>query len=160
MIPAMIETHLKDRFSAYEHHHHTAAMSAQELAASEHVSGYRVAKPVVVRLDGRLALAVVAATDRVALGTLEEATAAQSAELVPEQEFAGRFLPCEPGAEPPLALFGIPIFVDEKLLHERRLLMPGGTHEDAIALDTHEWIRSEEVQPIANLGVRRGEHRA
>lgn len=159
MIPAMIETHLRERHSVYEHHRHALAMSAQELAASEHVSGYRVAKVVVVKLDGKLAIAVVAATDRVALGTLEEATAS-TAELVSETEFSGRFRPCEPGSEPPLAMFGLPIFVDEKLLHEKRLLMPAGTHEDAIALDTHEWIRCEEVQPIANLGIRAGEHRA
>ena len=38
--------------------------------------------------------------------------------------------------------------------------MPAGTHEDAIALDTHESIQCEEVQPIANLGIRSGEHRA
>jgi len=159
MIPAMIETHLRERHRVYEHHRHAVAMSAQELAASEHVSGYRVAKPVVVKLNGKLAIAVVAATDRVALGTLEEATAS-SADLVPEAEFAGSFHPCEPGSEPPLALFGLPIFVDEKLLHEKKLLMPAGTHEDAIALDTHEWIQCEEVQPIANLGIRSGEHRA
>jgi Ala-tRNA(Pro) deacylase len=159
MIPAMIETHLREHHRVYEHHRHTVAMTAQELAASEHVSGYRVAKPVVVKLDGKLAIAVVAATDQVALGTLEEATAA-GAELVPESDFIDRFRPCEVGSEPPLALFGLPIFVDEKLLHEKRLLMPAGTHEDAIALDTHEWIRCEEVQPIANLGIRPGEHRA
>lgn len=159
MIPAMIETHLRERHRVYEHHRHGVAMTAQELAASEHVSGYRVAKAVVLRLDGKLAMAVVAATDRVSLGTLEEATAS-TAELVPETEFAGSFRPCEPGSEPPLALFGLPIFVDEKLLHEKKLLMPAGTHEDAIALDTHEWIQCEEVQPIANLGIRVGEHRA
>jgi Ala-tRNA(Pro) deacylase len=155
----MIETHLREHHRVYEHHRHGVAMSAQELAAAEHVSGYRVAKAVVVKLDGKLALAVVAATDRVALGTLEEATASL-AELVPESEFTGSFRPCEPGSEPPLAMFGLPIFVDEKLLHEKKLLMPAGTHEDAIALDTHEWIRCEEVQPIANLGIRNGEHRA
>jgi Ala-tRNA(Pro) deacylase len=159
MIPAMIETHLRERHRVYEHHRHGIAMSAQELAASEHVSGYRVAKAVVVKLDGRLAIAVVAATDRVALGTLEEATAS-TAELVAEAEFIERFRPCEVGTEPPLALFGLPIFVDEKLLHEKKLLMPAGTHEDAIALDTHEWIQCEEVQPVANLGIRAGEHRA
>ncbi len=160
MIPVMIETHLREHHVAYERHHHAIAVSAQELAAAEHVSGYRVAKPVVVKLDGKLAIAVVAATDRVALGTLEEATASTAAELVPETEFAGSFRPCEPGSEPPLALFGLPIFVDEKLLHEKKLIMPAGTHEDAIALDTHEWIQCEEVQPIANLGIRAGEHRA
>ncbi len=159
MIPAMIETHLRERHRVYEHHRHAVAMSAQELAAAEHVTGYRVAKPVVVKLDGKLAMVVVAATDRVALGTLEEATAS-TAELVPEAEFSSNFRPCEPGSEPPLALFGLPIFVDEKLLHEKKLLMPAGTHEDAIALDTHEWIQCEEVQPIANLGIRAGEHRA
>ncbi|HSM93939.1 MAG TPA: YbaK/EbsC family protein [Anaeromyxobacteraceae bacterium] len=159
MIPALIESHLRERHKVYEHHRHALAMTAQELAASEHVSGYRVAKAVVVKLDGRMAIAVVAATDRVALGMLEEATAS-NAELVAESEFLGRFSPCELGAEPPLALFGLPIFVDEKLLHEKKLLMPAGTHEDAIALDTHEWIQCEEVQPIANLGIRSGEHRA
>jgi Ala-tRNA(Pro) deacylase len=159
MIPAMIEAHLRERHRIYEHHRHSLALSAQELAASEHVSGYRVAKPVVVRLDGRLAIAVVAATDKVALGTLEEATAS-AAELVAEPDFIDAFRPCEAGSEPPLALFGLPIFVDEKLLHEKKLLMPAGTHEDAIALDTHEWIQCEEVQPIANLGIRAGEHRA
>jgi Ala-tRNA(Pro) deacylase len=159
MIPAMIATHLREHHRVYEHHHHALAVTAQELAAAEHVSGYRVAKPVVVRLDGKLAIAVVAATDRVALGTLEEATAS-TAELVTEGDFSDVFRPCEPGAEPPLAMFGLPIFVDEKLLHEKRLLMPAGTHEDAMALDTHEWIRCEEVQPIANLGIRSGEHRS
>jgi hypothetical protein len=32
--------------------------------------------------------------------------------------------------------------------------MPGGTHEDAIVLDTYEWMNCEKVQAIANLGVR------
>lgn len=153
MIPAMIELHLRERHPQFEHHPHRIAMTAQELAAADHVTGYRVAKPVVVKLDGRPAIAVVAATDRVSLGTLEEATAT-TVELVPETEFASMFQPCEAGAEPPLSVFGVPIFVDERLLHERRLLMPAGTHEDAVLLDTHEWLRCEHVQPIANLGIR------
>jgi Ala-tRNA(Pro) deacylase len=158
MIPSLIETHLREHHPDYVHHAHARALTAQELAAAEHVSGYRVAKPVVVRLDGKLAIAVVAAADRVSLGTLEEATAA-NAELVPEAEFWPTFRPCDPGAEPPLALFGIPIFVDEKLLSEQRLVMPAGTHEDAVVLETGEWLRCEQVQPIANLGIRSPELR-
>ncbi|BDG01163.1 aminoacyl-tRNA deacylase [Anaeromyxobacter oryzae] len=159
MIPVLIETHLREHHPDYEHHAHARALTAQELAAAEHVSGYRVAKPVVVRLNGKLAFAVVAATDRVSLGTLEETTAS-TAELVPESEFWPTFRPCDPGAEPPLALFGIPIFVDEKLLLERKLVMPAGTHEDAIVLETGEWLRCEQVQPVANLGIRAPELRA
>ncbi len=153
MIPALIDAHLREQHGSAEHRHHPIAMTAQELAAAEHVSGYAVAKPVVVKLDGKLALAVVAATDRVSLSSLEEATGA-SAELVEEGEFTGAFRPCEAGAEPALALFGVPIFVDERFLHERRIVMPAGTHEDAVVLDTHEWIRCERPQPVANLGIR------
>jgi len=157
MIPVAVEEHLK-HYRVVEHREHPRAYTAQELARAEHVSGYRVAKPVVVDLDGRLALAVVAATDRVSLGTLEETTAA-GARLAAEADFTGRFTPCEPGAEPPLALYGMPIFVDERLTHEPRLVMPAGTHRDAVVLETDEWLQREAVQPVANLGIRPGEHR-
>ncbi len=152
MIPAMIEAHLREHHQGYEHHEHPVAMSAQDLASSEHVTGHRVAKPVVVKLDGELAIAVVSAAERVRLGVLEEATGS-TVELVTEPELARRFEPCEPGAEPPLGLFGVQIFVDAALAHEPRLLMAAGTHHDAVVLDTAEWLRCEQVQPVANLGV-------
>jgi Ala-tRNA(Pro) deacylase len=153
MIPTMIEAHLRLRHQGFEHHRHAVAMTAQDLAAAEHVSGRRVAKPVVVSLGGQLAIAVVAAPEKVNLGALEEATGLR-AELVPESIFSGKFEPCEPGAQPPLAVFGVPIFVDQRLEQERWLVMPGGTHEDAIVLDTYEWMNCEQVQAIANLGAR------
>lgn len=153
MIPNTIEAHLRTYHGGFEHLVHESAMTAQDLAAADHVTGYHVAKPVVVKLGGQLALAVVSATDRVALGVLEEATGAQ-AELVPETEFAGRFAPCDAGAEPPLAVFGLPIFADEKLLHAEKILMQAGTHEDSVVLGTHGWMRCEHVQPVANLGAR------
>lgn len=159
MIPTMIEAHLRARHPWFEHHVHARAVTAQELAASDHVSGKHVAKPVIVRLGGRLVMAVVAATDRVNLGVLEEATGV-TAELVSEPEFSGRFLPCEPGSEPPLSLFGLPIFVDEKLEREPTLVMPAGSHEDAVEVDTREWLRCEQAQPVQNLGTRISERPA
>jgi Ala-tRNA(Pro) deacylase len=153
MIPAAIEAHLSGSYRAYTHRTHASAATAQELAAAEHVSGHRVAKPVVVRIGGEVAMAVVAAPDRVNLHVLEEATGA-CAVLAPEAELARRFEPCEAGAEPPLALFGVPIFVDDKLLHEWTILMPAGTHQDAVVLDTAEWAWCERVRPIVNLGRR------
>lgn len=156
MIPALIEAHFREHHGGFEHHRHPIAVTAQDLAQVEHVSGFHVAKPVVVKLGGELVLAVVSAAEHVSLAALEEATGSE-AELVMEQEFVGRFGPCEAGAEPALALFGVPIFADEKLLHDRKLLMPAGTHEDSVVLDMHEWMRCEKVQPVANLGVRSGE---
>jgi Ala-tRNA(Pro) deacylase len=62
-------------------------------------------------------------------------------------------VPCEAGAEPPLSVFGLPIFADERFLRADKILMQAGTHEDSIVLDTHEWILRERVQPVANLGT-------
>jgi Ala-tRNA(Pro) deacylase len=153
MIPTVIEEHLRENHRGFEHRQHASAMTAQDLAAADHVTGYRVAKPVVVRLGGRLVMAVVSAAERVSLGMLEEATG-ERAELVAEDEFSRCFTPCESGAEPPLSVFGLPIFADEKFLHESRILMQAGTHEDSVLLDTHAWILREHVQPVANLGTR------
>lgn len=153
MMPAIIEAHVRERYHDYEHRTHRTASTAQELAAAEHVSGYRVAKPVVLKLNGALAMAVVAATDRVDLRVLEDETGSH-AQLASEPEFSDKFGPCAAGAEPPLAMFGAPIFVDSSLLGEPKILMPAGTHEDSLVVDTREWMACERVRPVANLGWR------
>ncbi len=152
MIPATIQDHLRQHHVGWEHHHHRTATSAQALAHAEHVTGYNVVKPVAVKVGGKRAIAVVSAAQRVRLGVLEEA-AGCDVELVPEFEMWNWFVPCDVGTEPPLAIFDVPIFVDADLLKVKRLLMPGGTYQDSILLDTDEWVRCERVQEIPNLGT-------
>ena len=83
---------------------------------------------------------------------LRRALGARTVELAPEQTFEERFAPCEVGAEPPLRLFGLPIYVDAALARSDRLVMRGGTHEDAIEVETAEWMRSEGATPVERLG--------
>ncbi len=158
MIPERIDQYLKRNHPGCEHTAHMRAVAAQRVAAVEHVSGDRVAKTVVVRLDGELVLAVVAADRKVDLGALALAAGANRADLVPEAEFASRFEPCEAGAEPPLGLFGMPIYVDQALAHEPWVVMRGGTHEDAIRMRTDEWLDVENVRVVRALGRVEWEH--
>ncbi len=152
MIPEPIDQYLRQHHLAYEHTTHMRAVPAQRVAAAEHVSGERIAKPVVVSIDDTLALAVVTATEKVDAEALRRATRATRVEIVPETSFESRFAPCEVGAEPPLGLFGMPIYVDADLAREPWIVMRGGTHEDAIRLSTAEWLRSERVVPVEGLG--------
>jgi len=152
MIPDRVDQYLKTRHPGCEHTAHFRAVPAQRVAAAEHVSGDRMAKTVVVSLDGQQALAVVAADRRVDLGALALATGASQAEMVPEADFAARFEPCEVGAEPPLCLFGVPIYVDAILAREPWIVMRGGTHEDAIRMRTDEWLDVEGVRVVQGLG--------
>ena len=153
MIPLMIDAYLRDHGLRYRHHEHGRAVAAQRLAAAEHVPGARVAKVVVVSVDGRLALAVVGAPDRVNVDAMREALHAREVHLVPERSYAERFWPCEAGAEPPLSMFGVPIYVDAHLAREPWLLMRGGTHEDAIRVDTDDWLLSEHARIVDGLGI-------
>ncbi len=152
MIPETIDRYLKQHHLAYEHTVHSRTVTAQRLAAAEHVTGDRIAKPVVVSVDGVLALAVVSATEKVDTEALRRATGAEKVDLVPEAVFEGRFAPCEVGAEPPLGLFGMPMYVDAHLAREPWIVMRAGTHEDAIRIDTSAWLRSEGVTPVERLG--------
>ncbi|MFO0584629.1 MAG: YbaK/EbsC family protein [Anaeromyxobacter sp.] len=152
MIPDRIDRYLRDRELPYVHSVHMRAVAAQRLAHAEHVTGDRIAKPVVVSLDGRLALAVVSASQHVDVEALRRVTGARVARLADEDAFAGRFDPCEAGAEPALGLFGLPLFVDGELAREPWLVMRAGTHEDAITVDTAAWIAAESPTPVDGLG--------
>ncbi|HET6414413.1 MAG TPA: YbaK/EbsC family protein [Anaeromyxobacter sp.] len=158
MIPERIDLYLKQHHPACEHSAHQRAVAAQRVAAAEHVSGDRMAKTVVVSLDGEQVLAVVAADRKVDLGALALSTGASHADLVPEAEFEERFIPCEAGAEPPLRLFGMPIYVDAALAREPWVVMRGGTHEDAIRMRTDEWLDVESVRVVEGLGRVEFEH--
>jgi len=156
MIPARIEEYLREHGVHFEPHPHRRAVAAQRWAAAEHTPGHKVAKVVVARVDGRPVLAVVSADQRLDLERLRRALAAQQALLAPEDSFGGMFSPCEVGAEPPLALFGLPIYADARLALEPRLLMRGGTHEDSVLVDTDDWVLSERVRIIDGLGRPEG----
>lgn len=153
MIPDRIDEYLKQHHPECEHTLHSRVVTAQRMAAAEHVSGAQVAKTVVVALDGEDVLAVVAADRKVDLEALALATGAEVAELVPEEEFAPLFQPCEAGAEPPLGLFGMRIYVDASLAKEPWIVMRGGTHEDAIRMRTDEWLDEEDVRVVDRLAT-------
>ena len=156
MIPTPIQDYLKDRHIWFESRPHRRAVAAQRLAASEHVSGNLVAKVVVVRADGQLAMAVLSASQHLDAERLRQVMHARQLMLAPEASTVGRFGPCEAGAEPPLALFGIPIYVDAHLALQPRILMRAGTHEDAVEIYTDDWLLSERVRIVDGLGVARG----
>jgi Ala-tRNA(Pro) deacylase len=153
MIPAPIERYLQDHHVPFEPRAHPRAVTAERLAHAAHVPGAQVAKPVVVRADGKLILAVVAASQHLDAERLRRAVGARQVVLAPEVSFTERFPACEAGAEPPLALYGLPIYVDARLSLEPRILMRAGTHEDAVMLCTDDWILSERARIVDDLGI-------
>ncbi len=126
---------------------HSAAYTAQEIAASAHVPGQELAKTVIVKLDGDLALAVLPASRRLDLALLKEASGASQIELAGEQEFKNQFPDCEIGAMPPFGnLYGLPVYVAQKLSEDHLIAFNAGTHRELIQMAYSDFERL--VQPI------------
>ena len=100
---------------------HSRAFTADAVAALTHISGNEIAKTVMVKLDGKMTMAIVPASRHVDLNALRKATGAQTVVVVPEPQFADIFPDCEVGAMPPFGtLYGIPVYVDDRLARDPR----------------------------------------
>lgn len=123
---------------------HSPAYTAQGIAAVTHISGKEVAKTVMVKLDGKLAMAVVPASHRVDLRRLQAATGATAVALASEAEFQDAFPGCETGAMPPFgSIYNLPVLVDETVTHDREIVFNAGTHTELVRLAYEDFARLE-----------------
>jgi len=121
---------------------HSPAFTAQGIAALAHVPGRELAKSVMVKLDGRLVMAVLPASFHVDLTALKNAANARNAELASENEFKDKFPECETGAMPPFGnLYGIEVFADESLRKDKEIVFNACSHRELIRLAWPEYER-------------------
>jgi Ala-tRNA(Pro) deacylase len=121
---------------------HSAAYTAQEIAATAHVPGNELAKTVIVKVDGKMAMAVLPASFKVDLGHLQDAAGAKSAELASEREFRDMFPGCETGGMPPFGnLYGMDVFVSAKLAEDAEIAFNAGSHTELVKLAYKDFDR-------------------
>ena len=114
---------------------HSRAFTAQETAASAHVPVKELAKTVLVKIDGKMAMAVLPASCKVDVDLLKKATRASTIEIASEKEFKNLFPDCEIGAMPPFGnLYGMEVFVAESLTEDREIAFNAGSHRELVKL--------------------------
>lgn len=119
----------------YQTVRHPPTYTAQGLAAAMHIPGREFAKTVVLKVDGKYALAVLPAPSHVDVRRFCEAAGARSVALATESEFQALFPGCELGAEPPFGeLYGLPVWVDASLAEGESIVFNGGTHSEAVRI--------------------------
>jgi Ala-tRNA(Pro) deacylase len=122
--------------------YHSPAFTAQEIAASAHVPGKELAKTVMVKIDGRMAMAVLPASFRIDMDMLRQATGAASLELAGEKEFKDMFPACEIGAMPPFGnLYGMDVYVSEALTEDEEIAFNAGSHTELVRLAFADFAR-------------------
>ena len=114
---------------------HSPAFTAQGIAGLTHISGKEMAKTVIVKLDGQLAMAVLPAKYLVDLGALRRGAHVKEAVLAPEDEFRVCFPECETGAMPPFGnLYGMRVFADASLEQDKEIAFNAGTHRELVRM--------------------------
>ena len=127
--------YLKESGIKYETREHKPTFSSQQMAAVEHEPCKFVAKPVIVKADGKYVMCVLAACRKVDLGVLKKQLGAKSVELAEEEEVGRLFGDCEIGAEPPFGnLYDMPTVMDKALEGDEHIMFQAGSHENAVRI--------------------------
>jgi Ala-tRNA(Pro) deacylase len=114
---------------------HSPAYTAQEIAASAHIPGKELAKTVMVKIDGQMAMAVLPASYRVDFKGLKKLAGAKKVELASEQEFRDLFPESEVGAMPPFGnLYEMDVYVAKPLSEDEEIAFNAGSHTELIRL--------------------------
>ena len=122
--------------------HHSRAYTANEVAHSAHIHGQELAKTVIVKIDGKLAMAVRPASGLVNTRLLKEELGAGSIVVVGFFVFARMFPECEVGAEPPFGnLYGIDVYVSDALAQDTEIAFNAGTHTELLRMAYEDFER-------------------
>lgn len=114
---------------------HSLAYTAQEIAASSHISAKELAKTVIVKLDGKLAMVVLPGHHKVNFDDLKNTTGAKEVTMAHEYEFQDKIPDCEVGAMPPFGnLYDMEVFVSSDLAKDERIAFNAGSHSELIRM--------------------------
>jgi Ala-tRNA(Pro) deacylase len=132
-----LEAYLREKGVPYQNQHHARAISAQEVAATEHVPGRMFAKTVMVLPDDEenMVMLVLPAPNHVNPLKASAALGVREVHLADEERFADTFSDCEVGAMPPFGnLYEVPVYVDRALAEDETIVFRSGTHTDTMSV--------------------------
>lgn len=142
----MLDKLLDARNISFRSYNHSPTYTAQETAEVLHVSGYEVAKSVLLKVDDRFVISVLPACQQVNLESFRQKTGAETVQLATETELHAIAPMCDKGCIPPIGnLFGLPVYVSTSLAEDEVISFSGGTHTEDIRMSFRdfEWL----VQP-------------
>ncbi len=122
--------------------YHAAASTSQRIAATSHIPGKELVKTVMVKIDGKMAMAVLPASHNINFERLKKMANAEKVELAGELAFVNLFPDCEVGAMPPFGnLYGMDVYVADVLAEDEEIVFNAGTHTELIKMAYKDFIK-------------------
>lgn len=127
-----LKSYLDDAGVAYDTIMHPRTATTSAAAEASHVPGDSVAKTVVIHHEEGYVLAVVPASHRVDLSTLQDCIDRRLG-LASEEEIDALFADCDRGAAPPIGdAYGVSTLVDPSLTGRTDIWFEGGDHRTLV----------------------------
>lgn len=128
---------------------HRRTETALGTAVEDQVPAVLFAKVVMVKAEGRDVMIVLPAPYNLDLLKLENALNTEDIKVDHEHDFETLFPDCEPGAMPPFGLlYGLPCYIDFRMLRGDRIYFNGGDHEESVGIATEDFLRSAKVTVV------------
>lgn len=150
MTATRIKKYLKSQKTKYKTLKHKPVYTAQEVAASAHIPGRQLAKSVMIKLDNKMAMAVLSAAHQIDFKRLKKALGVKKTKLATEKEFKELLPDCEMGATPPFGnLYDLEVIVDESLSTQEVIAFCAGSHTELIQLSYQDFERLVKPKVVA-----------
>jgi Ala-tRNA(Pro) deacylase len=121
---------------------HPLSYTSQQTASVTHIHGKELAKTVIVKIDGKMAMVVLPASFKADLELVKNAAGANEVYMATEAEFQSMFPDCEAGAMPPFGnLYGMDVYTEEKLAEDEEIAFNAGSHMELIKLAYKDFAR-------------------
>ena len=118
---------LKSKGVAYEVSEHKPTFTAQRMAAIEHEPGRYVAKPVLIKADGKMIMCVLDANHKIDMDKLK-----------------GQL-----GAEAPIgSLYGITTVMDKAVEKDDHIVFAAGSHDKAVRISMADFLKLAEPKVL------------
>ena len=155
MSPSRLRRYLDKRSIQYKLVPHSLIATAQGVTVDVHVSRHELAKTVMVKADGELAMAIFPASLRIDLKLFKREAGFRLVKLVTEDAFHQRFPQTEAGAMPSLgSLYGVEIFADEKLSRNKEVIFNACSHHELVRMPWRDFEKLTRPK-IISLAKRR-----
>lgn len=137
-----LKEYLDSKNIKYVSIYHAAASTSQRIAATSHIPGKELAKTVMLKVDGKMAMAVLPSSNNINFESFKRAAKAEKVELASELAFINLFPDCEVGAMPPFGnLYGMDVYVADILSNDEEIAFNAGTHTELIRMGYDDFVK-------------------
>lgn len=153
MIAKQLEKLLKENKTKYETVEHRKVFTAFDAAATQDLETKEVAKAVLLKGKKNLYLAVLPAGNNCDFKALSKLTN-DKVSMAKEKDIA-KNINAKIGLIAPFgSLYELSVFIDKKLLKNKKLNLPAGSYTESVIVSTKDYLKLENPVP-GNFAIKK-----